>query len=133
MNKKFFKVLINKVWLLLIPSLITILSFTDCCKPQVLQDIIDEIASTFGEPVEVSETDTSPPAISLEFNHPTSGQRVLLRPGDQPMIIIINPQNRFFVVADDPEGVKDVRFGRQVISRTILFFCRLPFGNAGSK
>lgn len=58
-----------------------------------------------------------------------------MRPGDQPMIIIINPQDRFFVVAvaDDPEGVKDVRFGRQVISRTILFFCRLPFGNAGSK
>jgi hypothetical protein len=87
-----------------------LLIFISCSK-ESKKDIIDEIAKSFGDPVKVSESDSTPPSISLVFNDPSTGKKIVLKPTDAPITIPIKVLDRFYVVAiaEDQQGVKDVR------------------------
>jgi hypothetical protein len=81
------------------------------CTGGVDTGLLDSFLGTFGEPVTVPQADRSPPQASLIFNHPRTGKRTVVKPGDAPLSVSLKTTDRFFVIAaaDDPQGVKDIR------------------------
>ena len=84
------------------------LIYSQACSPEMSEEILDEFLGTFGDLVEVDITDATPPAVSLVFIDPASGNKVVLKPGEPSKTMSIKKHDRFFVmaVAEDPQGVK---------------------------
>ena len=86
--------------------LLSIFIIPFACTPS----IVDEFVQSFGEQVVVGTDDKTPPEVSLVFYHPATGNKIILKSGDQPMKISIKKSDYFYVVgvAEDPQGVKEI-------------------------
>lgn len=95
----------NPVRLLAFTSLLLASLALGCTR-----ELVSESLESFGNPVECSDTDSTPPSAELVFPHPITGKTIRLKAGDPNMTIPINPTDRFFVtaLAEDPEGVKKI-------------------------
>jgi hypothetical protein len=92
-------------------SLLFVLTMGGCGTKETEQELVTQVLSTFGDPVECTESDSTPPSTELVFSHPVTGKTIRLKSGDTDMTIPIKPTDRFFVmaVAEDPEGVKEIK------------------------
>ena len=81
------------------------------CSKGVSDSILEGFLDSFGDVVTYPDSDTTPPSVFLVFDHPGTGKQVTLKPGDPDMTVHIKPSDRFFVVAvaEDPDGVKDIK------------------------
>jgi hypothetical protein len=92
----------------LLPVCLLPLVLAQGCTPEMAQDVLEGFLGTFGDLVEVDPPDSTPPVVSLVFFDPTSGNKIVLKPGDSSKTISIKKSHRFFVVAvaEDLQGVK---------------------------
>lgn len=81
------------------------------CAREVAEDFLDAFAGSFGETVTVTDSDSTPPAVTLEIPDIGSGP-IVIGPGDPPVTLNLSLGQSFFVVgvAEDPEGVQSVGF-----------------------
>lgn len=82
-----------------------------CFTPEAAEDFLDAFAGSFGETVTVTESDSTPPTVTLEIPDLGSGP-IVIGPGDPPVTLNLSLGQNFYVVgvAEDPEGVQSVGF-----------------------
>jgi len=83
------------------------------------QASLADLTESFGDSVTISGSDSSRPAVQLEFDDPVTGNPVILHRGSTPLDIAMTPGDRFFAlgVAQDPQGVKDNQVAGQEVRR----------------
>jgi hypothetical protein len=96
-------------WLLLLFPVVLLLQTS--CTSQISDAILSDFGKTFGDIVIVKNSDATPPAVTLTFDHPMTKNRIVLKSGDPPLTVPITANDYFYVVAavEDADGAKDIR------------------------